>query len=208
LVDLAEKEQEKAFAVNSQGPHHLAQLRGIKVVHVSTDYVFDGEKNASYLETDACAPKNIYGLSKRAGEERLLALAPESCVVRTSWLFGKGGNNFISKLPYLLLEKERVQVDASCVSTPTYCLDLAEALLDFLPKSGLFHYAGEEAVSRLAVAELMLKMGLPFKCRTIEPLDSPVFQAARPRYSALKSLYPIKKQRPLKEALKEFVHEL
>ncbi|HSX12683.1 MAG TPA: dTDP-4-dehydrorhamnose reductase [Rhabdochlamydiaceae bacterium] len=218
-VDQAEKEPAQAYAVNAQGPENLGRLSaafGIKIVHVSTDYVFDGEKKSPYLETDLCAPKNVYGASKREGEKKLLAVAPGACVVRTSWLFGKGGINFISKLPQLFLTHEELEVDAKHISRPTFCFDLAEALVEFLSKSGIFHYAGSLSVSRFQVAEQILKignaLGLPFKCRAIKPLHNPTFNALRPLYSVLDISYiesMLKSRpRPLEETLKELLKDV
>src|SRR5579872_3025232 len=98
-VDKAEKESELAFLINATGPENLGKLalsRGCKVQHISTDYVFDGTSSTPYREDDACAPLGVYAISKWEGEKRLLAVAPNACIVRTSWLFGVGGKSFIS----------------------------------------------------------------------------------------------------------------
>ncbi|HSX04102.1 MAG TPA: dTDP-4-dehydrorhamnose reductase [Rhabdochlamydiaceae bacterium] len=218
-VDEAEKQPELAFAVNVNGPENLGLLGiefGIKVVHVSTDYVFSGEKNSPYLETDLCVPSNVYGISKREGEKKLLSLFPDACVVRTSWLFGKGGINFISKLPDLFKLKDELEVDTKQISRPTFCMDLAEALIDLLPESGIFHVAGGKPSSRFDIAEEMLEIAhalkLPVKCRRIKPLSEPIFSAPRPNYSVLDTKHTEKflknQQRPWKSAVQEFLKDV
>lgn len=213
-VDQAEKEVELAFQVNAMGPENLGILGrecGIRVVHVSTDYVFDGKKIGPYLETDPCNPLNVYGKSKREGEERLLQTFREACIVRTSWLYGKGGINFISGLPDLLKKKKELSVDAKQISCPTFCFDLAEALFDLLPYSGIFHFANRGPTTRLDVSLEMLKLSPNATCRTINPLINPIFVAERPLYSVLdvgKAEKILGRQiRPWTLTLKEFLQD-
>ena len=108
-VDGAEKFPESAFHLNVQGPENLANLAkeiNAKLTHISTNFVFDGLKNAPYLETDICNPLAIYAQTKWEGEQRVLSAFPSVCIIRTSWLFGKGGNNFISSLIHLLKNQQ------------------------------------------------------------------------------------------------------
>lgn len=213
-VDQAEKEIDSAFQVNAQGPENLGILGrefGMRVVHVSTDYVFDGEKKGPYVETDPCHPLGVYGKSKREGEERLLQVFPEASVVRTSWLYGKGGINFISQLPDLFKKHQELRVDARQTSCPTFCFDLAEALFDLLPYSGIFHFANRGAATRFDVALEMLQLTHSMKCRTVNSLMEAPFIAPRPFYSVL-DVTKIEKTlgrtiRPWKATLKEFLKD-
>ncbi len=211
-VDLAEQEISAAFAVNAEGPANLAKVVRGKILHVSTDYVFDGAQGRPYAETDACNPLSIYGKSKREGEKRLLDAAPESCIVRTAWLFGDGGKSFISSLIRLMQNQRVVKVAGDQVGSPTFVEDLAEALLDLLTHRGIFHFTNGGAVTRFEIAEEMFAAakaaGLPLACEELIPgtFSAP---APRPAYSVL-AVEKIeaalgKRCRPWKEAVKEYV---
>lgn len=193
-VDGAEKEKERAFAVNALGAENsalVAKKRGAKLVHVSTDYVFNGKGTQPYREEDVCAPINAYGASKWEGEQRILAVDPEACIVRTSWLFGGKGKNFISSvLSRILSEEEISAVDDQC-GKPTYCRHLAKALLELKEYSGIIHFAGGTACSRYQMAVDTLaeakRRALAIKCKRIVPVSSNLFPtpAPRPKYSVL-----------------------
>lgn len=193
-VDRAEKDVKRAFAVNADGPENLgivAKEHGIQVVHVSTDYVFDGEKRTPYLETDRPNPLGVYGKSKLEGEERLLEQFPSACIVRTSWIFGHRGKNFISTLLEKLQTKERVEAVDDQINKATYDRDLAKALLHLCSHSGLFHYANSKPMSRFAIAKDFYaegkKRGLSMKCQKIIPISADAYPALspRPKFSAL-----------------------
>lgn len=190
-VDRAEVERDRAFAINAEGPGHLGRIGkklGMRVLHLSTDYVFDGKKGNAYREEEACAPLNVYGSSKRAGEERLFEEFPRACVVRTSWLFGEGGKNFLSKLLLLLQNNEQLKVDDEQINRLTSVKDLAEGLLKLLNFSGVWHYANNGEVTRYQVAAYVLKQaklhGLELRCKQLIPF-SVSLGAPRPLYSAL-----------------------
>jgi len=191
-VDRAEVEVEQAYAVNEKGPLHLgraAQRHGLRLIHLSTDYVFDGKKRTPYTEDDTCHPLGIYGKSKRAGEEGLLTEMPSALIIRTSWLFGFGrGKNFLSILLEKLLTEPELKIDASQTSRATYVLDLAELLMELKDANGLFHFATGEPITRYAFAEKLLakakSAGLPVKCHTLIPFTFTA-PAPRPVYSAL-----------------------
>lgn len=187
-VDLAEKETAQAYAINADGPLNLAKVARGKLLHVSTDYVFDGKQDRPYAETDLCNPLSIYGKSKRAGEEKLLALRPDACIVRTSWLFGDGGKSFISMMLRLMQTQSELKVAGDQVGSPTFVDDLAHALLDLLDHSGLFHYTNGGALTRYQIAEEMLnaskRVGLPLRCEKLIPAPF-VAIAERPPYSVL-----------------------
>ncbi len=193
-VDGAEKEAELAYAVNALGAENLGIIGkefGIRIIHVSTDYVFGGDKETPYLETDTTGPLGVYGKSKLEGEERLKAVLPTCCIVRTSWLFGSLGKNFLSRTIDHLKTLETLHVDSDQQGRVTYSRDLAAALLDISCHSGIFHFANEGAVSRFEIARDMHRharlRGIPLKCEDIIPASSQDFAsgAPRPRYSVL-----------------------
>ncbi len=187
-VDLAESERAQAFAINAEGAENLAQaasLYGARFVHVSTDYVFDGKAGEPYLEDAPCAPLNVYGLSKREGELRLMAAMPKACVIRTSWLSGP-----MTMIKWLQ-EKELLQVVEDQLGKPTCVEDLAEAIVHLLDYEGVIHFANEGGGSRYQIArdllQWMLQKKMPVRCERIDPVLSQEFPrpAVRPAYSML-----------------------
>ena len=152
-VDRAESESEAAFAVNREGPAHLAdwcRKRGIPLIHVSTDYVFDGAKGKPYVEEDPIAPLGVYGESKAAGEAEVRQRLPEHIILRTAWLVGIHGHNFVKTMLKLGRQKETLRVVADQYGCPTIAADLAEAILEMVrqveknesSKWGTYHYCG------------------------------------------------------------------
>jgi len=132
-VDLAEEEKEKAFILNSYAPENLARLARIydfKLIHISTDYVFDGHSNTPYSEEDKTNPMSIYGKSKLEGENMVLVQNSNSIIIRTSWLYSEYGNNFAKTVLKLANEKDFLEVVYDQVGTPTYAGDLANALIE------------------------------------------------------------------------------
>ncbi len=193
-VDGAEQDEKKAFAVNAQGPENIgivARENGMHVVQVSTDYVFDGEKEIPYLETDKPNPLGVYGKSKWEGEERLQDQFSSACIVRTSWIFGHQGKNFISSLIKQFQEKDHIHAVEDQVNRATYNRDLAWALVDLCCHSGIFHFANGEPLSRYQIAQDFYKearaRSLPIKCQKISPVSFGVFPVLSPRpvYSVL-----------------------
>lgn len=193
-VDGAEKASREAYEINAKGPENLSKLASefpIKIIHLSTDYVFDGEKSSPYTEEDTPRPLGVYGKSKYEGELRLLEGCPNACVVRTSWVFGPGGKNFISSIPALLNQKEHVQAVTDQINRPTYHVDLARDLLSFASQQGIFHYANTGILSRYQIVldfyEELQRRGVPLACQKISPLTSEAFPARspRPKYSVL-----------------------
>jgi len=158
-VDRAESEEDRAFAINAEAAANVASetgKRGMPVIYVSTDYVFDGSKGAPYVETDAAAPLNAYGRSKLAGERLVAAANPRHVILRTAWLFSAQGSNFVRTILRLAQERERLTVVADQVGCPTAACDLAEACLAIAlhcaadpdrAAYGTFHFAGAEAVT-------------------------------------------------------------
>ncbi len=193
-VDGAEKNSELAFAINAKGAEHVAivaQDCGARMIHISTDYVFNGKQMVPYREMDDCDPINVYGRSKREGEIKILQVYPQTCIVRTSWLFGAKGKNFISSVLKWLLEKEELNVVSDQCGKPTYCPDLAEAIFHLLDAVGIVHFANGPERSRFHIAlDLMQaakELGCNLKCEKINPVPSVQFPmpAQRPAYTAL-----------------------
>jgi dTDP-4-dehydrorhamnose reductase len=198
-VDGAESHREQAHAVNAHGAGNLARAAaeaGVPLVHVSTDYVFDGEGRVDgsgalrpYVESDPTGPRSVYGESKLAGEREVLAASPRHAAVRSSWLFGTGGRNFADTMLGLAADRESVQVVTDQVGCPTWTGHLAPALLGLIERevSGLVHLAGGGYVSWNGfAAEIFRQAELP--CR-VEPATSEQMArpAPRPPWSVLES---------------------
>ena len=193
-VDLAETDQKKAYQVNAIGPHNLGiagRRHGARVLHFSTDYVFDGKKRVPYQEDHYCTPISAYGMSKLAGEIKLQDEHQHSCIIRTSWLFGSPGKNFVETMLSLMREKELLRVVCDQIGRPTYCQDLAEAALELLDEEGTFHFANSFETSWFQLAKEIARqakeLGYPLKIKTIEPISSREYltAATRPAYSTL-----------------------
>ena len=154
-VDRAESEPERAFAVNRDGAERLAaqaQRMGVPLIHISTDYVFDGRKSSAYAETDAAAPLGVYGRSKLEGEGAVRAACPAAVVLRTSWIYSPYGRNFLTTMLRLAETQDHVRVVDDQWGSPTAASDLANAILDILgqpggegfgSRGGLYHLAGQ-----------------------------------------------------------------
>ncbi len=193
-VDGAEKEPELALAVNAEGAANAARVArdcGARLIHISTDYVFNGDGTQAYVEEDLCAPTNQYGQSKWEGEKRVLGLLADACIVRTSWLFGTKGKNFISSLMNWFQQQEELQVVFDQRGKPTYRHDLAAAILTLLDASGIIHFANDGERSRYQIAldlmEASKERGIQLRCQRIIPIPSSKFPtpAVRPSYSVL-----------------------
>jgi len=154
-VDAAEDDADAAFRANRDGPEMLARLceaAGVPLMHISTDYVFDGRKSAPYVETDPTAPQGVYGASKLAGERAVAARCSRSIVVRTSWVYSPIGRNFIRTMLSLAQRSSQLRVVADQIGCPTCSLDLAEAILGVAARlatdgwqdryAGTYHAAG------------------------------------------------------------------
>jgi dTDP-4-dehydrorhamnose reductase len=147
-VDLAEKEEEKAFAVNADGVAHLAQAcldNHTVLIHVSTDYVFDGETNLCYSEDDFTNPIGVYGESKLKGEELALEINTKTIILRTSWLYSEFNKNFVKTMMNLFPQKDELGIVADQFGQPTNANDLAEAIMQIIETSqktfGVFHFS-------------------------------------------------------------------
>lgn len=193
-VDKAEEELKQAYLVNAIGPHNLGiagRRHGANVIHFSTDYVVDGKGRTPYTEDHYCTPINAYGMSKLAGEIKLLDEHERSCIIRTSWLFGFPGKNFVERMLHLMREREQLRIVNDQVGRPTYCQDLAEATLELLDEEGIYHFANafETTWFKFAVEihRQAKELGFSLAVKTIEPIASHEYPtiAKRPSYSTL-----------------------
>jgi dTDP-4-dehydrorhamnose reductase len=187
-VDGAESDPVTAHAVNEQGARNVAEAAE-RVLYVSTDYVFDGAKGEPYVESDVTAPLQEYGRSKLAGERATADANPNHLVVRSSWLFGAGGKNFVETILGLAGERDELRVVDDQVGCPTFTGHLAEALVTLAPggERGVLHAAGAGSCSWFEFAqEILDRAGVD--CR-VEPCTTDEFPrpAQRPPYSVLAS---------------------
>ncbi|MCE2982092.1 MAG: dTDP-4-dehydrorhamnose reductase [Parachlamydia sp.] len=217
-VDKAETEQKQAYTINALGPHHLgiaAKRHGARVIHFSTDYVFDGRANVPYTEENSCTPMGAYGMSKLAGEMKLLDEHSHSCVIRTSWLFGLPGKNFVETMLRLMNEKETLRIVSDQVGRPTYCQDLAEIAFQLMEDDGIYHFANAYETNWYKFAAEIYRQGrelrLIHKECEILPIPSHEYPtpAERPAYSTLstKKIEQRLRQppRPWQEALADYL---
>lgn len=192
-VDKAEDEKDKAFALNALAPANLAKQcknMGIKLIHISTDYVFDGNGNTPYIETDRVNPLSVYGHSKLEGEIQSMAFG-NTMVIRTSWLYSAYGNNFMKTILKYGKERPELRVVFDQTGTPTLANDLANAILRiaessekiFIPE--IFHFSNQGVCSWYDFAyEIIKQAGLTTNITPITTNDYPT-KAIRPRYSVL-----------------------
>ncbi len=200
-VDLAEKERARARSVNASGAANVAYAAsnaGAAIVHVSTDFVFDGASPRPYTETDGVNPLGVYGATKLEGEQEIERALGRHVIVRTSWLYGALGHNFVKTILRLAGQMELIRVVYDQTGTPTWTKDLAGALAEVVRSIGegnvewgLYHYSNEGVASwydfAVAILEEAEASGLELKCRTVEPILSAEYPtpAARPPYSVL-----------------------
>jgi len=193
-VDKAEEDVENADRINHLAVKYLAEVakeNGIKLVHVSTDYVFDGENFRPYVESDVTHPNGVYGSTKLAGEEAMKAINPkDSIIIRTSWVYSSFGANFVKTMLRLGKERDTLGVIFDQVGTPTYARDLAKAILDILPKIKsekveIYNYSNEGVLSWYDFAKEIMKMA-KIECK-VNPIETKAYPtpAKRPHYSLL-----------------------
>lgn len=180
-VDGAEEQEAEALVVNGEGPKVLAEA-GPRVVHVSTDYVFNGEKEGAWVESDPVDPRSAYGRTKLVGEQNVLAANPANAVVRTAWLFGVSGNNFVETMLKLATDRGAVSVVDDQRGCPTNTAHLADALLDIAlddSTGGIHHCAGAGETSWFGFAkEIFERTGTPCD---LSPTTSDAFVRPAPR---------------------------
>jgi dTDP-4-dehydrorhamnose reductase len=224
-VDAAEEEPEVAFKVNAEGVENLAvfaKKSNTKLLHISTDYVFDGAKSGAYLEDDAPNPMGIYGQSKLDGEIRIRENLDRHIIIRTAWLYGRHGRSFVSTMLRLFGERKQVAVVSDQRGTPTYAVDLADVIVrivkDFGSRFGTYHFTNEGSTNWYEFAREIYgkarECGLVGKEVEIIPIESSDYpaKAKRPMNSLL-SKEKIKRTfgmqiRRWEEALEEFLRNL
>ena len=191
-VDKAESESKKANTVNNKALDNLAKLCNlfsVQLIHISTDYVFDGYRNSPYKETDKVNPISKYGKTKLEGEKTILKYRlKNSIIIRTSWLYSEFGNNFVNKILGLAADSKCIEVVNDEVGSPTYAVDLARVILEIIPKiSGskteIYHYSNTGFCSRFEFAEEIIKY-IPNNLKII-PVSSKKNKQIRPKYSVL-----------------------
>jgi dTDP-4-dehydrorhamnose reductase len=224
-VDKAEDDAELCFRLNRDGAENIAETAaalGAGLIHISTDYVFDGTNRKPYRENDPRSPIGVYAKSKAEGEEAIERTMKNFYIVRTAWLYGKAGKNFVSTMLRLCGERDEINVVADQFGSPTYAADLAEALLTLItaenPAWGVYHFTNEgettwhefaSEIQRQALSRGLLST----RCR-INPITTEQYptKARRPKYSTLSkakisTAFGLK-IRPWQEALSAYMDEL
>ena len=218
-VDKAETEKEMAFQINGEAVGVLAAVckeHNARFIQISTDYVFDGNANAPYRESDPTSPVNIYGASKLLGEEEAFRFNPSSVIVRTSWVYSAYGKNFVKTMMRLMKEKTDINVVSDQVGSPTYAADLAEVLLAIAVSAhlvpGIFHFSNEGVTSWYEFAREIAFLSAS-QC-AVHPIPTSAFPtpAKRPAYSVLDKTrichdYQIV-LKPWKESLKTCIRQI
>ena len=192
-VDKAEEEQEKAYRVNAEAVENIANIckkKDILLIHISTDYVFDGKNYLPYQEDDAVNPINIYGKSKLQGEQVIRKIKPKSIIIRTSWVYSEDGHNFVKSMLKLAKTQNNLKVIYDQIGSPTYAGDLARVILYMIQfpiknKVEIYHYSNEGVCSWYDLAKAIFE--IKNVNIQVDPITTDMFptQAKRPRYSLL-----------------------
>jgi dTDP-4-dehydrorhamnose reductase len=191
-VDKAEDDLALCYKINCDAVRNLgevAQAHGMMVIHVSTDYVFDGTNHIPYTEDMAVSPTNVYGKSKLAGERELRKACPGAIIIRTSWLYSGFGNNFVKTMLKLGNERSQLKVIFDQIGTPTYAADLADAMLQIIDSGkfvpGIYHFSNEGVCSWYDFTKMIFKLA-NVECEVL-PIESKDYavRTPRPHYSVL-----------------------
>ena len=191
-VDKAESDRQLATALNTEAPAYLAaaiEKSGGWLLHISTDYVFDGTNHTPYVETDTPCPDSVYGSTKLAGEMGVMKFCRKTMIIRTGWLYSTFGNNFVKTMLRLGRERDKLGVVFDQVGTPTYAHDLAQAIMTAIEqgvKPGIFHFSDEGVCSWYDFAKAIHRMAGINRCQ-VSPLHTEEYPtpASRPHYSVL-----------------------
>ncbi|AYM89680.1 dTDP-4-dehydrorhamnose reductase [Serratia sp. 3ACOL1] len=196
-VDKAETEYELAASINKTGPENLALAAkdvDARLVHVSTDYVFDGTATTPYTETDVTNPLGVYGQTKLDGEIAVATVQPEAIIIRTAWVFSEYGNNFVKTMLRLAKDRDTLGIVADQRGCPTYAGDIAQAIITLVQKNangGIYHFGGDKEVAWSEFAISIFDIAIEKKVLTKKPnvngisTDQYPTPAARPKYSVL-----------------------
>ncbi|PNH80592.1 dTDP-4-dehydrorhamnose reductase [Vibrio diazotrophicus] len=190
-VDRAEQEVELSYAINRDGPCYLAQAAkecGAVILHISTDYVFDGNGEAPYKESDSTGPQGVYGQSKLAGEQAVAENCPKHLILRTAWVFGEHGNNFVKKMLSLAQTRDELSIVGDQFGGPTYAGDIADALISMVyyieqvnqPEWGVYHFAGMPYASWFDFASKIFQHAEQSKVLAKQPVISAIPTSAYP----------------------------
>jgi dTDP-4-dehydrorhamnose reductase len=214
-VDGCELDEERAFAINAEGTKHVALAVSrcqAKMVYLSTDYVFDGNKREPYLESDSPHPLNVYGRSKLQGEQYVQAWTKKALIIRAQWLYGRYGKNFVTSILRQANEKKVLSIVDDQIGSPTYTVDLAKAIsvLIQFDARGIFHVANSDLCTWYAFGQTVLKLSGMDKVRVI-PISSKELgrPAVRPSYSVF-NCQKLKREtgsalRPWSEAVRDYL---
>lgn len=189
-VDKAETDEENAYAINEKAVENLAiaaKQEGARILHISTDFVFDGQSKTPYSEIIEPRPLSVYGKSKLKGEEALRAVGGEWIIIRTSWLYSEFGNNFVKTMMRLMQERDKLSIVDDQRGTPTYAADLAELLIHILQfseetewKTGIYHFSNKGETSWFDFAREIKKITGNDQCELL-PVSTQEFGAIAPR---------------------------
>jgi len=214
-VDQAETEQDEAYRVNAAGTRNIAlaaEEAGARLCYVSTDYVFDGTADQPYREYDQPHPLSVYGKSKLAGEEFVRSLSSKYFIVRTAWVYGEHGQNFVKTMLRLAREQDELRVVHDQIGSPTYTVDLAEFLLELVRTDyyGIYHATNTGSCSWYEFAQaIFAEAGIDVK---VDPITTDQFPrpAKRPKYSVLDHMairaHGLTDLRHWREALRAYFH--
>jgi dTDP-4-dehydrorhamnose reductase len=217
-VDCAETDVEGATRVNASGTRYIAEAAeaaGSKLVYISTDYVFDGRAGRPYEERDDPSPINVYGLTKLLGEAYARQLCSRHFILRTAWLYGQGGHNFVKTILLLARRQQDIRVVRDAIGSPTYTYDLSRLIAGLIggEQYGLYHAVNEGCCSRYEFAQAIVEEAGELEA-SVSPIDSQAYPqpAARPCNSALKTTAVLcageLRMRPWRDALRAFLAEL
>lgn len=194
-VEKAETETERAFAINAEAAKNLATAckeNDVALLHISTDYVFDGKKKSPYLETDSTNPINIYGASKLKGENYIQEICDKFFIFRTSWLYSQYGHNFLKTILRHAREGKPLTITTEQIGTPTNANDLAKALLQTISQDsidyGVYHYSNQGETTWFGFAEEILQQTEKLKDTNLAKTNHYRTFAARPEYSVLDNM--------------------
>lgn len=218
-VDLAETETEKAFSINADGPENLAEAcaeYNAQFIHISTDYVYDGENNLPYSEDDFTNPVSVYGASKLAGDNLVMEINPHSVILRTSWVYSEFGKNFVKTMLQLFATKDELNIVADQFGQPTNASDLAEAIMKIVNSDkitpGIYNFSNVGKISWFDFAQKIADFSnSKIKLNAIETSQYPT-PAKRPKNSTL-NLEKIEKTfniklKPWEESLEKTIYLL